>query len=109
MFATNLTTLDTHTRYIRGEENLQTFAQNETTTTHRRMTNAFCKTCGTLMWRQGEVAPGTRFMRGGPIDDHELHNKVIKPQVEIFSEHRAAWVAPVESAKQEIGMGDFGK
>lgn len=109
MFATNLTTLDTHTRYIRGEDNLSTFSQNFTTTTHRRMTNAFCKTCGTLMWRQGEVAPGTRFMRGGPVDDQDLINTVLKPQVEIFTEHRADWVTVVDDAKQEIQMGEFGK
>lgn len=109
MFATNMTTLDSHTRYIRGEDNLTIFAQNQTTTTNRKMTNAFCKTCGTIMWRAGEVAPGTRFMRAGPVDDHELFNTVLKPQVEIFSEHRAGWLGPVEGVKQAVGMGDFGK
>jgi hypothetical protein len=48
-------------------------------------------------------------MRGGPIDNHELHNTVLKPQVEIFTEHRASWVTKVDGAKQNIGMGDFGK
>lgn len=107
MFATNLTTLDTHTRYTRGESHLVLFEQDSTIPKHRRMTNAFCPTCGTIMWRQGAVAPGTRFMRGGPIDDHKLHDTVLKPQTEIFTEHRAAWVTPVEGAEQAIGMGSF--
>ena len=48
-------------------------------------------------------------MRAGPVDDHELFNTVLKPQVEIFSEHRAGWLGPVEGVKQAVGMGDFGK
>lgn len=105
MFATNLTTLDTHTRYVRGEDHLVLFTQNDTITKNRTMTNAFCPTCGTIMWRQGSIAPGTRFMRGGPIDDQELHSTVLKPQYEIFTENRSRWVSPVVGAKQEIGMG----
>lgn len=73
------------------------------------MSNSFCKTCGTLMFRAGSVAPGTRFMRGGIIDNHTLHNTMLKPQVEIFSEHRAAWVNPVAGVEQAEGMGPFGK
>jgi len=61
------------------------------------------------MFRVGTIAPGTRFMRGGPVDDHSLHGTVLKPQVEIFSEHRTHWLAPIPGAKQNIGMGDFGK
>lgn len=109
MFATNVTTLDSHTRYIRGEDNLTLFAQTDSITEHRKMTNAFCKTCGTLMWRAGEIAPGTRFMRAGPVDDQALHDAVLKPQVEIFSENRAKWVREVEGVEQAVGMGSFGK
>ncbi|ORX36212.1 Mss4-like protein [Kockovaella imperatae] len=109
VFATNLTTLDSHTRFVRGEDHLVLFSQSETISKHRRMTNAFCKLCGTLMYRQGAVGPGTRFMRGGPIDDHELHNTILKPQWEIFTEHRASWIPAVPGARQEIGMGDFDK
>ena len=109
MFATNFTSLDTHTRFIRGEDNLTVYSQSETTTTGKMMTNSFCKTCGTLMFRAGAFAPGTRFMRGGIIDDHTLHDTMLKPQTEIFSEHRAAWVKPVDGAEQAKGMGSFVK
>jgi hypothetical protein len=109
MFATNFTTLDSHTRFIRGEDNLTTFGQSHTTTTGNSMTNSFCKTCGTLMYRVGSIAPGTKFFRGGVVDDHSLHGSVLKPEVEIFTEHRTAWLEPIPGAKQNIGMGDFGK
>jgi hypothetical protein len=109
MFATNFTSLDSHTRFVRGEDNLTVFSQSSTTTTGETMANSFCKTCGTLMFRAGTIAPGTRFMRGGIIDDHSLHDTMLKPKVEIFSEHRAAWVSPVEGAEQGKGMGPFVK
>ena len=109
MFATNFTSLDTHTRFTRGEDNLTVFSQSKTTTTGETMANSFCKTCGTLMFRAGTVAPGTKFMRGGIIDDHRLHDTMLKPEVEIFSEHRGAWVKPVDGAEQAKGMGPFVK
>jgi len=109
MFATNFTSLDTHTRFTRGEDNLTVFSQNKTTQTGGTMSNSFCKTCGTLMFRAGSVAPGTKFMRGGIIDDHRLHDTMLKPGVEIFSEHRAGWVKPVDGVEQAKGMGPFGK
>jgi hypothetical protein len=61
------------------------------------------------MYRQGTIAPGTRFMRGGIIDDHEIHGTILKPQHEIFVEHRAKWLQPVEGAVQHHGMGTFGQ
>jgi hypothetical protein len=109
MFATNFTSLDSHTRFVRGEDNLTVYAQSHTIPTGNTMSNSFCKTCGTLMFRAGTLAPGTRFMRGGIIDDHTLHDTMLKPGVEIFTEHRGAWVKPVDGAEQATGMGPFVK
>lgn len=53
------------------------------------------------------MAPGTKFMRGGIIDDHRLHDTMLKPDVEIYTEHRAKWVSPVEGAEQGKSMGPF--
>lgn len=61
------------------------------------------------MFRAGTVAPGTRFMRGGPIDDQSLHGTILKPKVEIFSENRVSWLHPVEGVEQAHQMGSFGK
>lgn len=109
MFATNFTSLDSHTRFARGEDNLTVFSQSKTIATGHTMSNSFCKTCGQLMFRASTLAPGSRFMRGGIIDDHSLHDTFLKPDVEIFSEHRAAWLKPIEGAEQGIGMGPFVK
>ena len=91
MFATNVTTLDTHTRFTRGEDNLTYFGQDHTTHTGKTMTNAFCKTCGTLMYRQGSAFPGTKFVRVGIVDDLRLHEEVLKPQIELFTKTRVGW------------------
>jgi len=48
-------------------------------------------------------------MRGGVIDDHALHGTMLKPDAELFTEHRAAWIKPIEGAVQHIGMGTFGQ
>ncbi len=105
MFATNFTALDSHVRYTRGQDNLTVFAQNKTTFTGGEMANSFCKTCGTLMFRAGECAPGTKFMRGGIVDDHTLHDTILKPGVELFTEHRASWVKPADGVEQAKNMG----
>jgi hypothetical protein len=68
------------------------------------MSNHFCKTCGILMFRVGDAMPGCKIMRAGVIDDHTLHDTVLKPGVEVYSEHRAGWVKPIEGVRQVQGM-----
>ncbi|WRT66025.1 uncharacterized protein IL334_002976 [Kwoniella shivajii] len=104
MFATNFTTLDTHTRYSRGEDNLTLFGQDETAVSGKTMTNAFCSTCGTLMWRQGSAFPGVKFLRVGTVDDIDLHGTVLKPEIEQFTDFRVSWLHDLEGAKQFKGM-----
>jgi hypothetical protein len=105
MFATNFTTLDSHTRFTRGEDNLTTFRQDKTPTTGGSMTNGFCKTCGTLMYRQGSSFPGTKFLRVGTVDNVTLHNSVFSPDTEYFVEERPGWLHPVGEAKRVQGFG----
>ena len=90
MFATIFTCDDKYLRYSRGENNLTTWAQDATPRSGERMTNAFCETCGTLMWRKGDIMPGAKFMRVGTVDDISLHDTVLKPKKEIFAENRSA-------------------
>ncbi|KAJ9122859.1 hypothetical protein QFC24_003897 [Naganishia onofrii] len=104
MFATNFTVQEDSIRYTRGSDNLTTWGQNETPVTGGTMTNAFCKTCGTLMWRQGSSFPGTKFMRVGTVDDLHLHETVLRPQKEYFIENRPDWWHGVEHAKQIVGF-----
>lgn len=67
MFASNFTTKDSHTRFIRGEDNLSTYGESETIGSGHIMTNHFCKTCGSLMFRVGGGFPVMRIMRIGTV------------------------------------------
>lgn len=48
MFASNFTVADENIKWVRGRENLKTFAQKKTIASHGTMTNYFCSTCGSL-------------------------------------------------------------
>ncbi|KAF3922312.1 hypothetical protein ABW20_dc0108860 [Dactylellina cionopaga] len=100
MFASNFTVLDTHLTHIRGRENLKTYSQSHTIASGKLMTNYFCSTCGTLMYRVGEAFPGKSILRIGTVDDFNLHETKLKPQREIFVKDRVSWLGPVEGAEQ---------
>lgn len=68
------------------------------------MTNGFCKTCGTLMFRQGSSYPGVKFLRVGTVDDLRLHDTVLKPRVEQFTSDRVEWFHGVDTARQVTGF-----
>ncbi|KUJ24158.1 uncharacterized protein LY89DRAFT_679376 [Mollisia scopiformis] len=94
MFTSTFTILDTHLTHIRGRENLTAFAQSQTTNSSRTMTNYFCKTCGTLMYRVG--TKGASILRLGTVDDFHLHEAKLKPNREIWTKDRVGWVSPIE-------------
>ncbi|CAK7234971.1 hypothetical protein SBRCBS47491_009131 [Sporothrix bragantina] len=108
MFASNFTVDDEYLEHIRGRDNLKTFAQSKTIRSGSLMTNYFCSTCGTLMYRVGEAYPGVSILRLGTVDDFTLHETRLKAQVEQFIEDRATWLTPVEGVKQCVG-GAFKK
>ncbi|KAF2798029.1 hypothetical protein K505DRAFT_297324 [Melanomma pulvis-pyrius CBS 109.77] len=103
MFASNMTVLDTHSHFTRGEDNLSTFAQRKTVGSGNLMTNYFCKTCGTLMYRISEPFPEQRIARIGTIDDFHLHATKFKPSTEQFVRSRVEWFGGCEDAKQVQG------
>lgn len=109
MFASNFTVKDTHLRHIRGQENLKTFGQADTIASHRKMTNYFCSTCGTLMYRVGESFPGQSILRVGTVDDFNLHETKLRPKNEIFTKDRVSWLTGVEGAVQHDAMPGKGK
>jgi hypothetical protein len=107
MFASNFTIADTHIRYVRGRENLKQFGQNKTIASGHKMTNHFCSTCGTLMFRVGEAFPGMSIMRIGTVDDFHLHETKLRPEREQFVESRVDWLGHgIEGVKQFRGMPD---
>ncbi|KAF2441442.1 hypothetical protein P171DRAFT_392737, partial [Karstenula rhodostoma CBS 690.94] len=96
MFASNFTVLDTHLAHIRGQENLSRFGQTETIGRGHLMTNFFCRTCGTLMYRVGGGFPGMSILRIGTVDDFRLMEGRLRPRREQFTEMRVGWLGGVE-------------
>jgi hypothetical protein len=100
MFASNFTVMDSHLTHIRGRENLTAFGQSKTIASGHKMTNYFCSTCGTLMYRVGEQFPGRSIMRIGTVDDFNLHETKLKPKKEIYTKDRVSWLSPLEGVEQ---------
>jgi hypothetical protein len=55
-----------------GQANLKTFAQAHSIQSKQTMTNYFCQTCGTLMYRVGARFPGYSILRLGTVDDFSV-------------------------------------
>ncbi|POY74049.1 hypothetical protein BMF94_2861 [Rhodotorula taiwanensis] len=92
-----------HLRNIRGEDNLTSFGQSDTTTTKNKMTTSFCKTCGTVMYRVGSGFPGLFLMRIGTVDDLSLAEGVLKPRIEQFNKDRMSYLTPAAGVEQYHG------
>ncbi|KAJ6516504.1 Mss4-like protein [Mycena sanguinolenta] len=103
MFASNFAVYDTHLTHVRGRENLTEFSQSRTIASGSTMTNYFCATCGTLMYRVSTGFPGISTLRIGTVDDFHLHETKLKPQVEQFIERRVGWLHGAEGVKQVEG------
>ena len=100
MFASNFTVADAFLTHVRGRDNLTAYGQSHTIASGKRMTNYFCSTCGTLMYRVGEAFPGCSILRIGTVDDFHLHETKLRPKREIYVKDRVTWLSPVEGAKQ---------
>lgn len=100
MFASNFTVRYADVRYTRGQENLKAFAQAKTIATGNTMTNYFCDTCGTLMYRGSSGFPDRGFFRIGTLDDFSLMETNFRPQHEQFVGTRADWLPGVEGARK---------
>ncbi|KAF2114996.1 Mss4-like protein [Lophiotrema nucula] len=104
MFATNFCCMDKYVRYTRGRENLTEFSTTKTPVSGKAMVNHFCKTCGTLMNRTGEGFPGINVLRVGTVDDFNLMETKLKPQVQQFTKDRVSWLEDVPGVKKVEGF-----
>ncbi|KUI68283.1 hypothetical protein VM1G_04419 [Cytospora mali] len=104
MFASNFTVDDAYLKHLRGRDNLKTYAQSKTPASSNTMTNYFCSTCGTLMYRVSSGYPGMSILRIGTVDDFSLHETKLRPQNELFTATRADWLPGVEGAKKFEAM-----
>ncbi|KAB8230821.1 GFA family protein [Aspergillus alliaceus] len=103
MFATNFVVADTHLRHIRGQENLKLFSQSKTIASGKSMTNCFCSTCGSLMYRISEMLPGHSILRTGTVDDFTLHETKLKPRFELYTKDRVGWLQGATGVAQVKG------
>ncbi|KAK1235472.1 hypothetical protein PQX77_001300 [Marasmius sp. AFHP31] len=105
MFASGFIVAETYLKHLRGRETLKSFTQSQTVAAGKEMTNHFCSNCGTLMYREGPGFPGQKILRTGTVDDFNLHETKLRPQVELFTKDRVSWLPGVEGAKQFETMG----
>ena len=98
MFASNFSVLETHLTHVQGGDNLTAYGQSRTIASGKLMTNYFCSTCGTLMYRVG--TPGVSILRIGTADDFHLHETKLKPSTELFVKDRVGWLCALDGAKQ---------
>jgi hypothetical protein len=78
------------------QDNLKTFAQKHSIKSGETMTNFFCETCGTLMYRVGAKFPGFSILRLGTVDNFNLVEGKMAPKVEQFVKDRAGWLDGVK-------------
>jgi hypothetical protein len=100
MFSSLISIEDSYVKHIRGREKLSTYSQSRTTNSGKLMTNYFCSTCGTLMYRLSEAFPGRSFLRLGTVDDFHLHETKLKPTRETHVEDRVDWLCAIEGTGQ---------
>lgn len=103
MFASNFVIADSHLTHARGRDALRAYSQSRTILSGNDMTNHFCGTCGTLMYRVGAAFPGCSILRIGTVDDFNLHETRLRPRVEQFVKDRVSWFTGVEGAKKIEG------
>jgi len=104
MFASNFTVQNSYLKHNRGQENLKTFSQAKTPASGNTMTNYFCSTCGTLMYRISSGCPDLSILRIGTIDDFNLQESKLRPLVEQCVKDRVSWFPGAEGAKQVDAM-----
>jgi hypothetical protein len=106
MFASNFAIDDKYLVHVRGQDNLKSWANNVTPVRpNTTMTDYFCNTCGTLMYRISSAFPTIPILRIGSVDDLSLHETKLKPQWEQFTKDRVAWFdgVHIEGIKQIEG------
>jgi hypothetical protein len=91
MFTSAFIINDMYLKHLRGQSNLKTYAQRASIASGTLMTNYFCDTCGTLMYRVAERLPGHSLLRLGTVDDFNLVETKLKPRTEVFTKDRVSW------------------
>jgi hypothetical protein len=105
MFTSGFVILDTHLKHVRREENLKQFGQSQTIEQKGNvMTNFFCSTCRSLMYRRGAGFPGGSILRIGTVDDFKLSETALRQTIEQYVKHRVDWIKDIENMVQIVGQ-----
>ncbi len=100
MFASNFTVDDKYLKHLRGRENMTQWTQKKTIASGNSMTNHFCTTCGTLMYRVSSGWVGKSILRIGTVDDFHVQETKLKPTAEQFVLTRLSWLPGIPEIKQ---------
>ncbi|OJJ94666.1 hypothetical protein ASPACDRAFT_37492 [Aspergillus aculeatus ATCC 16872] len=96
---------DTYLKHLRGQAVLKTYTQPKSPGSETTVTNHFCSTCGSLMYRVSAAYPGMSALRVGTVDDFSLHETRLRPTVELFTKDRVAWKPPTAGVEQFVADG----
>lgn len=66
----------------------------------KKLTVYFCGDCGSTLYKTHELFPGKVVVLAGTLDDAEGLEQA-KPQVELFTKHRASWLPVLSWADQK--------
>ncbi|KAI5272018.1 hypothetical protein E4T47_04689 [Aureobasidium subglaciale] len=92
-------------KHIRDEHDLTQYST--TVEAGNTMSDFFCKTCGSLMYRQSSQYPDLLVPRTGTIDNLEFPETKLKPQVEVFCRSSVGWFGGLEDVRQMQAGADM--
>ena len=103
MFSSCFVIDDKYLKHLRGRENLKTYTQSATIGSKNQLTNHFCSTCGSLLYRVSTGYPGWSVMRIGPVDDFNLAETALRPRIEQYEKDRVAWFGGMDNVQKFEG------
>ncbi|TKX21353.1 glutathione-dependent formaldehyde-activating enzyme-like protein 2 [Elsinoe australis] len=104
LFGCNFVIPTSALQHVSGQDELTEYSTSKSVGTGNTMTNYFCKVCGSIMYRIGTGFPGKVIMRVGTVDDFNMMEGLMKPEVEQFVKDRVSWLRGVEGARQVEGF-----
>ncbi|KEQ91759.1 hypothetical protein AUEXF2481DRAFT_451014 [Aureobasidium subglaciale EXF-2481] len=99
MFTSAFVVKNTALKYVRGENKLTQYSTS--VDAGSTMSSFFCSICGSLMYRRSSGYPDVAVPRIGTIDDLELHETKLRPQVEVYCRSKVGWFGGVEGIEPE--------
>ncbi|KAI0593224.1 Mss4-like protein [Biscogniauxia sp. FL1348] len=87
MYSTNLIVAESGFRLAAGAPKSFSKAADS----GKPITSFFCPDCGTTLWRESVLFPGSKILKAGTLDDADAITREV-PTVELWTSRRPAWV-----------------